>query len=47
MKPVIEIKQLGKKYRIRSNESYLALRDVISNGVKNIFKPRHEKKEDF
>lgn len=47
MKPVIEINQLGKKYRIRSNESYLALRDVISNGVKNIFKPHHEKKEDF
>ena len=47
MKPVIEIKQLGKKYRIRSNESYLALRDVISNGIKNIFKPRTEKKEDF
>lgn len=47
MKPVIEIKQLGKKYRIRGNESYLALRDVISNGVKNIFKPRLEKKEDF
>lgn len=47
MKPVIEIKQLGKKYRIRSNESYLALRDVISNGIKNAFKPRTEKKEDF
>lgn len=47
MKPVIEIKQLGKKYRIRSSESYLALRDVITNGVKNVFKPRVEKKEDF
>lgn len=47
MKPVIEIKQLGKKYRIRSNGGYLALRDVISNGVKNIFTPRNEKKEDF
>lgn len=47
MKPVIEIKQLGKKYRIRSNESYLALRDVISNGVKNVFKPRIERTEDF
>ena len=47
MKPAIEIKQLGKKYRIRSNESYLALRDVISNGIKNVFKPGTEKKEDF
>lgn len=47
MKPVIEIKQLGKKYRIRSNESYLALRDVISNGVKNVLKPRIERTEDF
>ena len=47
MKPVIEIKQLGKKYRIRSNQSYLALRDVISSGIKNVFKPRTEKREDF
>jgi len=47
MKPAIEIKQLGKKYRIRSNESYLALRDVISNNLKNVFKPRASKKEDF
>ena len=47
MKPVIEIKQLGKKYRIRHNESYLALRDVISNSIKNVFNPGNEKKEDF
>jgi lipopolysaccharide transport system ATP-binding protein len=47
MKPVIEIKQLGKKYRIRSNQGYLALRDEISSGIKNIFKPRSDKKEDF
>src|SRR5687768_18417631 len=47
MKPAIEIKQLGKKYRIRSNESYLALRDVITRNIKTFFKPQHDKKEDF
>jgi lipopolysaccharide transport system ATP-binding protein len=41
MKPVIEIKQLGKKYRIRKNESYLALRDAISN----IFSSRNNNEE--
>ena len=47
MKPVIEINQLGKKYRISSNESYLALRDVISNGIKTVFKSGKANKEDF
>jgi len=47
MKPAIEIKQLGKKYRIRSNESYLALRDVITRNIKTFFKPQQSKKEDF
>jgi lipopolysaccharide transport system ATP-binding protein len=47
MKPVIEIKQLGKKYHIRKNESYLTLRDVVSNGIKNIFTSRHKNKEEF
>ena len=47
MKPAIEIKQLGKKYRIRSNESYLALRDVITRNIKTFFKPQQTKKEDF
>ena len=47
MKPAIEIKQLGKKYRISSNESYLALRDVISNGIKTVFKSGKANKEDF
>lgn len=47
MQPVIEIKQLGKKYQIRKNESYLALRDVISNRVRNIFTPRHKTMDDF
>ena len=46
-KAVIEIKQLGKKYQIRKNESYQALRDVVSNGIKNFFTPRHKNKDDF
>ncbi len=47
MKPIIEIKQLGKKYRLRSNESYLALRDVISHGIKSVFSQSKSRHEDF
>ena len=47
MKPVIEIKQLGKRYTIRHNESYLALRDVITSGLKSFLKPGKKNKEDF
>jgi lipopolysaccharide transport system ATP-binding protein len=48
MKPIIEINGLGKKYRIRKAEPYLALRDVITNSFKNIFqKKRTESKTDF
>jgi lipopolysaccharide transport system ATP-binding protein len=47
MKPVIEINGLGKKYLIRKTERYLALRDAITDSVKNIFRKRSESKEDF
>ncbi len=47
MKPIIEIKQLGKKYSLRSNESYLALRDVISQGIKSVFSNGKSRHEDF
>ncbi len=47
MKPVIEINQLGKKYRIRKAEPYLTLRDTITGSVKNIFKKRIDDKKDF
>jgi lipopolysaccharide transport system ATP-binding protein len=47
MKPVIEINGLGKKYRIRKAEPYLALRDAITESLKNIFRKRGESKKDF
>ncbi|MCW3120455.1 MAG: transporter, partial [Chitinophagaceae bacterium] len=47
MKPIIEIKQLGKKYRLEKYDRYLALRDVISHGIKNILTRSKVKKEDF
>jgi hypothetical protein len=34
MKSVIIVEGLSKKYRIGNREPYLALRDIISKGVK-------------
>lgn len=47
MKPVIEINQLGKKYRIRKTEPYVALRDAIAGSFRNMFRARSENKTDF
>ncbi|HEY6502329.1 MAG TPA: ABC transporter ATP-binding protein [Chitinophagaceae bacterium] len=47
MKPVIEINQLGKKYRIRQTEPYLALRDAITRSFTNMFREKQEDKKDF
>ncbi|MEI9910180.1 MAG: ABC transporter ATP-binding protein [Bacteroidota bacterium] len=47
MKPVIEISQLGKKYRIRKAEPYLALRDAITDSFKYILRKKNNTKEDF
>ncbi|MBL7743815.1 MAG: ABC transporter ATP-binding protein [Chitinophagaceae bacterium] len=47
MKPVIEIHQLGKKYRIGKAEPYLALRDVLSTMARNIFRKENKDKQDF
>jgi lipopolysaccharide transport system ATP-binding protein len=47
MKPVIEINQLGKKYRIRKTEPYLSLRDAITDSVKTVFRKREDTKKDF
>ena len=40
MKPVITIENLSKKYKLTASSSYVALRDVISQSVKNLFKPK-------
>lgn len=47
MKPVIEIKNLGKKYRLEKNNTYLTLRDTLSQGIKNLLAITDNNKEDF
>lgn len=44
MKPAIEILNLAKKFKLNQAPPYLAIRDVISSSVKNIF--GNKKKED-
>ena len=48
-KPIIEIKNLGKKYNIRHQKGgYVTLRDVIMGVIKNPFKFAKQKaKEEF
>lgn len=36
MQPAIEIQNLGKQYRLAASPPYMALRDVISNSLKNL-----------
>ena len=43
MKPAIEIRNLGKEYKLAPSQPYVALRDILSNGAKNLFKARKEK----
>lgn len=47
MKAAIEIRNLGKQYKLTTAEPYIALRDVITNGVKNIFSGRNKSPEKF
>src|SRR5689334_18660329 len=47
MKPIIEISGLSKKYQLRQNERYLALRDVVTHAAKNIFRPGRQTISDF
>jgi len=47
MKPAIEIRNLGKEYKLAEQQPYVALRDVISNGVKNIFTTKLKSAEKF
>src|SRR5690242_16260814 len=37
MEPAIDIRQLGKQYKLSAAPPYIALRDVISNSFKNAF----------
>jgi lipopolysaccharide transport system ATP-binding protein len=45
MTSIIQIKGLGKKYKLAEAQRYLALRDVISNAGKKLFSKQEEKKE--
>ena len=47
MQPMIEIRGLGKKYRLVEAQPYLALRDLISNSVNNIFNSKKQKEKEF
>ena len=47
MQPIIQIRGLGKKYQLAEAQPYLALRDVISYSVKNIFKRQNHKAKEF
>jgi lipopolysaccharide transport system ATP-binding protein len=46
-KPIIEVNNLGKRYLLGlgGGERYRALRDVMANSVKNIFKRKYKHKE--
>lgn len=47
MKPAIQIRDLGKQYKLSSYEPYIALRDVVSNGFKNLFTGKKKAAEKF
>ncbi|MGH2553477.1 MAG: ABC transporter ATP-binding protein, partial [Chitinophagaceae bacterium] len=45
MSTIIEIQGLGKKYKLASSQRYLALRDMISNAGRQIFRKKNTDKE--
>lgn len=47
MKPAIQIRNLGKQYKLSTSEPYIALRDVITNGFRNIFSSNKKTAEKF
>ncbi|MBC7949843.1 MAG: ATP-binding cassette domain-containing protein [Chitinophagaceae bacterium] len=47
MEPVIDIRDLGKKYSIRQAERYLSLRDTLTGSVKNVFRKNNNSHHDF
>lgn len=47
MKPAIEIRNLGKEYKLAAAQPYIALRDIISGSVKNMFRPDNKPVEKF
>jgi len=48
MKPIIEVQNLSKKYKIGAKQKrYLSLRDQLVDGAKNIIRKERNKKEEF
>lgn len=47
MPPIIEIHKLGKKYSIAPVQRYLALRDVVSEKVKNVLRRNEKYSNEF
>src|SRR5688500_12020218 len=47
MMPAISIQGLSKKYRRNARPSYVALRDVLTHSVKNIFRKNSGAMEEF
>ncbi|HMK28002.1 MAG TPA: ABC transporter ATP-binding protein [Chitinophagaceae bacterium] len=45
MSSIIEIRGLGKKYKLAEAQQYLALRDIISNAGKQLFSKKQKEKE--
>jgi lipopolysaccharide transport system ATP-binding protein len=47
MPPIIDIHNLAKKYSIKEVQPYLALRDVISEKIKNVFSKKGKQANEF
>ncbi|HEV7781347.1 MAG TPA: ABC transporter ATP-binding protein [Chitinophagaceae bacterium] len=47
MPPVIEIRNLGKQYKLATSQPYISLREILAGSVKNIFGTGKKKKEKF
>jgi lipopolysaccharide transport system ATP-binding protein len=47
MPPIIEIHKLGKKYSVKQVQPYLALRDVVSEKIKNVFTKKEKHSNEF
>lgn len=47
MKPILEIKNVSKQYRIGTRENYLSFRESITRGIKSIFSSSSKPKNSF
>ena len=47
MKPAIEIRNMGKEYKLASSQPYVTLRDVIAGSIKNFFRAGRKQSEKF